>query len=1050
MGLPDEIIEEAGRRWWAAYRGRDEADLLPGAAEALERLHAAGYPLALVTAGHRDNVGAQLRRHGLERLLPVRVHGDDLPETKPHPAPLLRAIRELGLGADAAGTAYVGDALDDMRMARAAGAHAVGHRLGPRRRRRPAGRRGRRDGPVRRGLGRSIPRRAGVDSDGAGRRPAEQKSGTGERRGGAESAGTTRRPSEPDPGHAGEGSPDDASVPASRRRFDSVSGQPDLHAILVGDGDVPARAALDAAWPGWDAGAGLVVAADGGATKALAAGLAPDLVVGDGGFARRRPGWRPSGRPGSRSSWPPWRRTSPTWSWRSLAAVARGATRLTILGALGGAALRPRPGERVAARPPRARRAGRRPPRRGDPGPAPRRHGRAGRGPPRRGAPATSSRSSRSAPTPPASRPTGLAYPLRDEPLRDRPRARPLQRPIRSRGARRAAGRPPADRRDAPARRDPMSSAPLAAPAAPDTRWRTRDIVVTAVIGVAFGVVFWAWGLAWAPIEAALGPARFLFYAVWLVPAVLAPLIVRKPGAALFAEMLAAAVSTLIGSQWGPDTLLSGFVQGAAAELVFAFTLYRLWSFPVARPGRDRLRRRGLGPRLGPLLPGGRPGDDDPLRRPDGRLGRRHRRRRIALPRPGAAPGRRPRGLPGRRSLSEPGRRRVVAAGRAPARARTRSPSSPATSPSPIRAGPRPAVAGVSFDLAPGACLVVVGPVRIGQEHPGPGDRRARAVGGARAARRGPPPRRPARREHRSRRPSSPASGSSSRTRPASWSWSGRRTTSRSGWRAAAGSRPRCAPGCPRRSPRPASAGSSGAGRRGSRAASSSASPSPARSPRVPASSSSTSRRPTSTRPAPWPSPSGWRRVRATRATTIVLVEHRADLAWPLADLVLALTADGTPLALGTPAELLARHRPALVAAGIWLPDEPCAAPAGGRGLAAARRRRRPRRAAPARAEARGVDFAFERGIPVLSGLDLAIEPGARIALLGPNGSGKSTAARLLVGLLRPTRGTVRVAGRDPARIAPRELARLAGYVTQDPGAVLPGRHGGGRPPPRA
>ncbi len=115
----------------------------------------------------------------------------------------------------------------------------------------------------------------------------------------------------------------------------------------------------------------------------------------------------------------------------------------------------------------------------------------------------------------------------------------------------------------------------------PEGRWRTRDIVVTAVIGVAFGVVFWAWGLAWSPIEATLGPGRFLFYAVWLVPAVLAPLIVRKPGAALFAEMLAAAVSTLIGSQWGPDTLLSGFVQGAAAELIFAFTFYRAWSFPV-------------------------------------------------------------------------------------------------------------------------------------------------------------------------------------------------------------------------------------------------------------------------------------------------------------------------------------------------------------------------------------------------------------------------------------------------------------------------------------
>ena len=116
------------------------------------------------------------------------------------------------------------------------------------------------------------------------------------------------------------------------------------------------------------------------------------------------------------------------------------------------------------------------------------------------------------------------------------------------------------------------------------TRWRTRDIVVAAIIGVTFGVVFWAWGLAWSAFDAVFAfapPAKDLLYAVWLVPAVLAPVIVRKPGAALFAEMVAAGVSTLIGSQWGPDTLLSGFVQGAAAELVFAFTLYRAWSLPV-------------------------------------------------------------------------------------------------------------------------------------------------------------------------------------------------------------------------------------------------------------------------------------------------------------------------------------------------------------------------------------------------------------------------------------------------------------------------------------
>jgi energy-coupling factor transport system ATP-binding protein len=61
------------------------------------------------------------------------------------------------------------------------------------------------------------------------------------------------------------------------------------------------------------------------------------------------------------------------------------------------------------------------------------------------------------------------------------------------------------------------------------------------------------------------------------------------------------------------------------------------------------------------------------------------------------------------------------------------------------------------------------------------------------------------------------------------------------------------------------------------------------------------------------------------------------------------------------------------------------------------------------------------------------IRSGERIALVGPNGSGKSTLGRLLVGLLRPDRGWVRLEGADPARLPPAVLARQAGYVFQDP-----------------
>jgi energy-coupling factor transport system substrate-specific component len=111
--------------------------------------------------------------------------------------------------------------------------------------------------------------------------------------------------------------------------------------------------------------------------------------------------------------------------------------------------------------------------------------------------------------------------------------------------------------------------------------WRTRDVVVTAVLGVAFGVVFWAWGnVAW-PALAFLGPLQNLLYGPWLIPAVLAPLIVRRPGAGVFAEVVAASVSAILGSQWGVIVLLYGVVQGLAGEIPFLATRYRVFTWPV-------------------------------------------------------------------------------------------------------------------------------------------------------------------------------------------------------------------------------------------------------------------------------------------------------------------------------------------------------------------------------------------------------------------------------------------------------------------------------------
>lgn len=115
--------------------------------------------------------------------------------------------------------------------------------------------------------------------------------------------------------------------------------------------------------------------------------------------------------------------------------------------------------------------------------------------------------------------------------------------------------------------------------------WRTVDIVVTAAIAVAFGVVFWAWNLVWSattPAFAVLPPAQNILYGVWLAAGVLAGLVVRKPGAALFAELVAASVSLVLGSQWGLDAALSGLYQGIGAEIGFAIFRYRNWSLTSA------------------------------------------------------------------------------------------------------------------------------------------------------------------------------------------------------------------------------------------------------------------------------------------------------------------------------------------------------------------------------------------------------------------------------------------------------------------------------------
>lgn len=87
--------------------------------------------------------------------------------------------------------------------------------------------------------------------------------------------------------------------------------------------------------------------------------------------------------------------------------------------------------------------------------------------------------------------------------------------------------------------------------------------------------------------------------------------------------------------------------------------------------------------------------------------------------------------------------------------------------------------------------------------------------------------------------------------------------------------------------------------------------------------------------------------------------------------------------------------------------------------------------------EAVGVTFTYQEGTRALDDVDFQVKAGEFVAMLASNGSGKTTLIKVLVGLLRPDRGTVRVNGSDIVRLARRDISRLVGVVLQNPADQL-------------
>jgi energy-coupling factor transport system substrate-specific component len=119
--------------------------------------------------------------------------------------------------------------------------------------------------------------------------------------------------------------------------------------------------------------------------------------------------------------------------------------------------------------------------------------------------------------------------------------------------------------------------------------WRGIDLITAAMLAVAFGVVFWGFDTFIYPLlsmaTTGFPPLGELMLGVWLVPAVVAALVIRRPGAGLFTELVAANVELFLGNKWGAAVLLSGVLQGLGVELAVAMFRHRRFGIFVAMLG---------------------------------------------------------------------------------------------------------------------------------------------------------------------------------------------------------------------------------------------------------------------------------------------------------------------------------------------------------------------------------------------------------------------------------------------------------------------------------
>lgn len=107
-------------------------------------------------------------------------------------------------------------------------------------------------------------------------------------------------------------------------------------------------------------------------------------------------------------------------------------------------------------------------------------------------------------------------------------------------------------------------------------KWKSREVVIVAIIAAVIGVIFTLMDYAYMPLAALLGPVMMeLTFGIYLLSAALPAFIVRKPGFALFGALVTAAVNILLGSAYGIQVVLAGVLQALGIELTYAIFKYK-------------------------------------------------------------------------------------------------------------------------------------------------------------------------------------------------------------------------------------------------------------------------------------------------------------------------------------------------------------------------------------------------------------------------------------------------------------------------------------------